>query len=60
MMISDVLSDAIAEIEAAQQAEPDAYRSFSDEIESVKAAMRALQVKLDTPPPGGYRPGEEN
>ena len=49
-MISDVLSDAICEIERYQQDFPDSYNSLREEIEQVKAVMKRLMIKLDTPP----------
>jgi hypothetical protein len=51
-MISDVLAEAIEEIERYQQDMPDLYcgpGTFGQEIDQVKAAMRRLLVKLDSP-----------
>ena len=49
-MISDVLSDSIAEIENYQKNMPDVYNEIKDEINKVKDAMEKLRIKLDTPP----------
>ena len=50
-MISDVLSDAAAEIRAYQRGLPEVYgKRWHAEIEAVLAAMDALRVKLDAPP----------
>lgn len=48
-MISDVLFDAIVEIEWYQRAFPDVYQEFQEDLTLLKDAMRTLQVKLDTP-----------
>src|SRR5262245_61739614 len=51
-MISDVLFEALEEIERYQRDCPEAYSDpeLKKEIESVKSAMRGLQRWLDTPP----------
>lgn len=49
-MISDVLHDAIVEIEKYQEKCPAAYDEMKDEIDEVKGHMQKLQRKLDTPP----------
>jgi len=55
-MISDVLFDAIEAIERNQEDSPVWYDEFRDEIDAVKGAMRALQLKLDSyPPPNSTR-----
>jgi hypothetical protein len=50
-MISDVLFDAIEEIERHQKFSPQCYNELREEIDAVKEAMRALQIKLDSYPP---------
>jgi hypothetical protein len=49
-MISDVLFEAIAEIEQWQERVPFAYHDYKQEIATVKRVMRRLQNKLDTNP----------
>ena len=49
-MISDVLVEAILEIERYQQRRKDMYSSLEPDIEECKTAMRTLLVKLDTVP----------
>jgi peptidoglycan hydrolase CwlO-like protein len=49
-MISDVLFEAIEEIERYQNDLPQCYDEIREEINAVKETMRALQIKLDTPP----------
>jgi len=49
-MISDILHDAIIEIERYQERQRDIYSPFEPEIEECKTAMRTLLVKLDTVP----------
>ena len=49
-MISDILHDALIEIERYQQRENDMYGPFAPGIEECKTAMRTLLVKLDTVP----------
>ncbi len=53
-MLSDVLFEAVEEIERCQADFAEAYAPYKDEIEEVKKAMRELQAKLDSP----LRPGE--
>ena len=56
-MISDVLFEAIEEIERYQNDFSQCYDELRAEIDAVKEIMRALRIKLDTPPgwPGYYR-----
>lgn len=49
-MISDVLFDALEEIERYQREFPLVYSGITSEIEEVKLPMRRLMNKLDTPP----------
>ncbi|MGA7766015.1 MAG: hypothetical protein WCA27_07285 [Candidatus Sulfotelmatobacter sp.] len=49
-MISDVLFDAIADIEDYQKKQPEAYDGVKDDIETVKEAMLGLVRKLDAVP----------
>lgn len=49
-MISDVLFEAIEEIERYQSNFPDHYNEIRDEIDKVKGAMCRLQLSLDAPP----------
>ena len=49
-MISDVLSDATAEIDRYHANFPDVYQSRAAWINAVKAVMRGLQHDLDTLP----------
>lgn len=49
-MISDILSGAEHDIENYQRDFPKCYHTFREEIENVKAVMRALRIRLDTPP----------
>lgn len=49
-MISDVLFEALVEIERYQREMPGVYENSRAEIDAVKVAMRALQWKLDLPP----------
>jgi hypothetical protein len=49
-MISDVLFEAIEEIERYQREFPRSYDEIKPDIEAVKAKMRALQRFLDTLP----------
>ena len=49
-MISDVLSEAIDEIERYQRDFPDTYRECRIEINATLQAMRRLRDFLDTPP----------
>jgi hypothetical protein len=54
-MLCDVLLDSISRIEAYQRTMPAIYGGpIAPEIEAVKAAMRALQAKLN--PPGDTMP----
>lgn len=46
-VISDVLTDAIAEIERYQQQHPEAYDDLSGDIGRCKEAMRKLLRALD-------------
>jgi hypothetical protein len=50
-MISDVLSDAAFEIRRYQKEMPDFYEQSRDRIDKVVAAMDALRIFFDTPPP---------
>ena len=54
-MISDVLFEALSEIEVYQREMPDAYKPLGEDIEAVKLAMRSLLRKLDTPPGASHR-----
>ena len=59
-MISDILYEALSEIERYQREMPEIYVDDSDlavKIEAVKLVMRAVQMYLDTPPE--YLPGSE-
>lgn len=49
-MVSDVLHDALVEIDRYQREMPDAYDPLTTEIETIKAVMDALRTCLDTPP----------
>ncbi len=50
-MLSDTLFEAIEEIEMYEKNYPDLYGGrWKEEIAEVKAVMRKLQRKLDTPP----------
>ena len=49
-MISDVLFEAVQEIERYEAECPESYGDIKEEIAAVKNSMRALQQKLDTPP----------
>ena len=49
-MISDVLSDAIHDIEDYQRDIPDAYGEFTDEIAVVKTVMDGLRMVFDAAP----------
>jgi hypothetical protein len=55
-VISDVLSDAVAEIERYQRDMPGCYDGLRDQIEAAKAVMDALRTYLDFPPPTGRHP----
>ena len=48
-MISDVLSNAISEIEGYQKDLPKVYDDLRPEIERVKSAMTTLREALDDP-----------
>jgi hypothetical protein len=50
-MISDVLSEAIREIERYQKEFPQCYDEDRVLIDEVKAAMRRLQARYDDPCP---------
>lgn len=52
-MISDVLYEAIREIEEYEEKMPEAYGPMKNRIQEVKDAMRKLQRELDTPPTKG-------
>ena len=56
-MISDILFEAIEEIERYQKDFSECYDELRAEIDAVKEIMSALRIKLDTPPglPGYYR-----
>ena len=49
-MISDVLFEALQEIERYQREMPDVYSDMAADIERVKVEMQTLQRRLDTPP----------
>src|SRR5437016_2572594 len=49
-MISDTLSDAVADIEEYQRNMPDAYADLIAEIEMVKVVMDSLRIVLDAAP----------
>ena len=49
-MISDILSDAIYEINQYQKEMPDIYDSHKNRIETVKSVMKKLRIFFDTPP----------
>jgi hypothetical protein len=49
-MISDVLFDAVREIESYQRLFPDVYGPVRDQIEQCKAGMTKLRRQLDQPP----------
>jgi len=53
-MISDVLSEAIEQINEYQESSPDSYDGIKDEIDKVKLVMFALQFFLDLPPVEPY------
>jgi hypothetical protein len=50
IMISDVLSDALSDIEEYQQDMPDAHAEVAAEISVVKTIMEALRIVLDAAP----------
>jgi len=49
-MISDVLSDAIAEIRQYQAEMPEVYGKIKRKIDTVVTIMDALRAELDAPP----------
>lgn len=49
-MISDILSDALREIEWYQESRKYMYDDLTPDIEECKTAMRTLLIKLDTVP----------
>ena len=49
-MISDTLSDAVAEIEEYQRDMPDVYADLAVEIDVVKTVMDGLRTVLDAAP----------
>ena len=49
-MISDVLADAISDIESYQTEMPESYAGFGVEIDIVKVVMEGMQIILDSPP----------
>jgi hypothetical protein len=53
-MISDVLCEALDEIERYQRDFSNAYGESKEAIEKVKAVMSALRSYLDCPPAGRY------
>lgn len=55
-MISDVLFEAIAEIERYQRSFPKSYDGLRVEIGKVTAVMNALKTLLDCPPSKGQYP----
>lgn len=58
-MISDVLDEAIAEVEEYQRSSKKMYAGLRVEIEKVKAVMNALRKWLDGPPSDGLYPRYE-
>jgi hypothetical protein len=57
MGISDVLMEAIGEMEEYQEALPELYEPVREEIEVLKEEMRVLIRRLNLPPdpePAGY------
>jgi hypothetical protein len=57
-MISDVLFEALQQIERYQKESPDMYDEMKDEIEQVKHVMRRLLHKLDDPRPPSAPPND--
>ena len=49
-MISDVLFEAVSEIERYQREMPDIYRPLQSEIDDVKQVIERLRTKLDSAP----------
>jgi hypothetical protein len=49
-MFSDVLSNAVADMEKYQREMPDAYAALTSEISVVKTAMDSLRMILDAAP----------
>ncbi len=49
-MISDILSDAVVEIERYEREMPDVYAPIKDTLGALKAHMTYIRVLLDTPP----------
>jgi hypothetical protein len=49
-VISDVLFDALQEIERYQREFPEVYSDMADDIDAAKQAMRRLQASLDNSP----------
>lgn len=56
-MISDVMSEAIHDVEEYQRIYPDSYADFTRHIEFTKRIMASLMNVLDEPP-GGFPPFE--
>ena len=48
-MLSDVLFDAVEQIEEWQRLAPEWYDGLKNEIDAVKSAMNALRERLDDP-----------
>ena len=49
-MISDVLSEAVDDIDTYLRECPDVYADILPEVLSVRGAMESLREKLDAPP----------
>jgi hypothetical protein len=49
-MLSDVLSDAVGDIEAYERDHPKWYAKLAEEIRKVKLEMMILQGRFDMPP----------
>jgi hypothetical protein len=49
-MISDVIHDALREIEQYEREYPASCASIAMELDEMKRAMRGVMKKLDTPP----------
>ena len=48
-MVSDVLFEAIEELNNYQEEQPEMYNEFKNEIDDIKEKMNSLLIKLDTP-----------
>lgn len=49
-MISDILSEASAEIRRYQTEQPSVYRRWQQRLDALTTEMDALRAELDTPP----------